>query len=701
MSSIDSVAEKIQSFMPLEKVLTFRRAFLYAEQAHEGQYRRSGEPYVSHPLAVADILADMHVDHESLLAALLHDVIEDTPISKEAIESQFGAEVANLVDGVTKLTHLEFETKKEEQAENFQKMALAMAKDIRVIIVKLADRLHNMRTLGAMPPLKKRRIAKETLDIYAPIALRLGLNELRVELEDLCFKSIYPMRARNIENAITQSRGHRKELINQVREAMEKRLTEDGLVGRIVGREKHLASIYTKMKNKELSFQEVMDIWGFRILTDSVDSCYRILGSVHNLYKPIPGRFKDYIAIPKVNGYQSLHTTLRGINGMPVEVQIRTEDMEMMANNGIASHWLYKTGSQQSTLSQSRARAWIKGLLEMQHQAGNPIEFIEHVKIDLFPDDIYVFTPKGRIMELPRKATAVDFAYAVHTDVGNSCVGCLINKKVAPLSQVLESGDTIKIMTLPNARPSAAWLNFVVTGKARAALRHYLKNRKRAEAVALGRQFLDQALSAINLSLGDIPQEKIDELVADTDNVEMEDLLEELGLGNRMAFIVAKRLADSSKHGSLQEGETGSISVSDSTILNYAKCCKPIPGDPIVGLMTSGKGMVVHHEGCKNVAEYRTDQNRYLTLRWDEQMSGEFTAELRISVRNERGVIAMIASAVAAAEANIERIDILEKDSSTARITLVVAVTNRKHLSGVVKKIRKIRQLIKVSRYKG
>lgn len=701
MPTLKDFVIKTEGFLEPDQVKKVTRAYLYAEQAHDGQFRRSGEPYVSHPLAVASIMADMKMDSESLTAALLHDVIEDTPVSKEALGRQFGDEVAELVDGVTKLTHLEFETKKEEQAENFQKMALAMADDIRVILVKLADRLHNMRTLGAMPPVKKRRIARETLDIYAPIALRLGLNDLRIELEDLCFKAIFPMRSKFIETAVARSRGNRKELIEKVKTSIEERLASEGVSGRVIGREKHLYSIYQKMKEKELSFNEIMDVYGFRIITDNVDSCYRILGVVHNLYKPIYNRFKDYIAIPKVNGYQSLHTSLQGMNEIPIEVQIRTEEMELMASNGIAAHWVYKSSSSHSNISHSRARAWIKGLLEMQHQAGNPLEFIENVKIDLFPDDIYVFTPKGRIMELPRRATAVDFAYAVHTDVGNNCVGCLINKKTAPLSQVLNSGDTIKIMTLPNGHPSASWLSFVVTGKARAALRHYLKNRKRSESIELGNQFLVQALSSIQLRLEDIPTENINALVVETESATFDDILEDIGLGNRMAFIVAKRLTDKALEAN--DLSTSSITISNSTgmLLRYAKCCRPIPGDPIVGLMSAGKGMVVHHDHCKNIVEHRRDLDKCISLKWDDTMEGEFIAELRILVHNGRGVIAMLASAVAAAEANVESIDILEKDSSTGSINLDVAVADRVHLSRVMKKIRQLKQLIKVTRFTG
>ncbi|NLC09751.1 MAG: RelA/SpoT family protein, partial [Gammaproteobacteria bacterium] len=494
MPAVERLAGEIADYLEPGQVNLVRRAYYYAEQAHDGQLRSSGEHYVTHPLAVATILADMHMDHQSLMAAMLHDVIEDTGIPKEALVGQFGESVANLVDGVSKLTQMKFGTKAEAQAENFQKMAMAMARDIRVILVKLADRLHNMRTLGALNAEKRRRIAKETLEIYAPIANRLGMNSIYAEFEDLGFKAMYPMRAERIASAVKAARGNRKEIVNKIEESIVNCLTREGMPGEVSGREKHLYSIYRKMRDKRKSFNEIMDVYAFRIVVDKADTCYRVLGAVHSLYKPIPGRFKDYIAIPKANGYQSLHTTLFGMHGVPIEIQIRTREMEELANKGIAAHWLYKSDGEEKRNNHARARQWVQGLLELQKNAGNSLEFIENVKIDLFPDEVYVFSPKGRILELPKGATPVDFAYAIHTDVGSSCMACRVNRRMAPLSQPLESGATVEIITSPTARPSPSWLNFVVTGKARTHIRHALKQQQREESVTLGARLLEKAL---------------------------------------------------------------------------------------------------------------------------------------------------------------------------------------------------------------
>ncbi len=509
MFTIDDLADRLGGYLPSDEIQQVKRAFYYAEQAHDGQRRRSGEPYVTHPLAVANILANMHMDHQSLMAAMLHDVIEDTGVSKKALEAQFGKPVAELVDGVSKLTQITFEDKAVAQAENFQKMVLAMSRDIRVIIVKLADRLHNMRTLGALRPDKKRRIARETLEIYARIAGRLGINTIRIELEDLSFQAIHPMRSERIKRAVAKARGHRRSAMREIQSSLQKSLDDDGLNGTVIGRQKHLLSIYKKMRDQRKPFVEIMDVFGFRIITEDVASCYRILGVVHNLYKPVPGRFKDYIAIPKANGYQSLHTTLFGSRGMPIEVQIRTREMEAMANNGIAAHWLYKAGQTSHPIaegSHARARAWVKGLLEMQRHAGDSLEFIEHVKNDLFPDDIYVFTPKGDIMELPQGATVIDFAYTVHTDIGNNCIACRIDRHLAPLSTRLESGQTLEIITAPGAKPNITWLNFVTTAKARSAIRHALKYQQQTEAVMLGRRLLNKALAPFDTSLEELDE---------------------------------------------------------------------------------------------------------------------------------------------------------------------------------------------------
>ncbi len=662
----------------------------------------SGAPYVTHPLAVAGILREMHMDHQSVAAAMLHDVIEDTGITQQAIASQFGQAVAELVEGVSKLNRIEFSTRAEAQAENFQKMALAMAKDIRVILVKLADRLHNMRTLSALKPEKQRRIARETLEIYAPIANRLGMNNTRIELEELGFAALYPMRARRLEAAVKSITGHRKEIVSQIETALTACLKREGLPGRVIGREKHIYSIYKKMREKRKSFREITDVFAFRIVTDEVDTCYRILGAVHNLYKPVPGRFKDYIAIPKVNGYQSLHTTLFSIHTIPIEIQIRTEEMEAMANNGIAAHWLYKSNNEMPNQSHIRARQWVQDLLEMQEQAGDSREFIEHVKTDLFPDEIYVFTPKGAILELPSGSTAVDFAYAVHTDVGNSCVACRINRRLAPLSQPLQSGQTVEIIA-SGTHPNPAWLNFVVSGKARSNIRHYLKKQRRSEAITLGRRLLNKTLAGFGYNLSNIPKDKVGGLLEETDFDVLDDLLEDIGLGNRMAYIVARRLLPEDDSNRPVPGENDAalaIHGAEGMVMSFAKCCHPIPGDPIVGYVSSGRGMIVHVESCNNVAEILNDPKKHLPLRWDPGVEGEFPVELRIELEHQRGIIATLANAVTACEANIEKISMVDRDAQFSIVNLTVNVRNRIHLARVMKRVRVIKPVSKVSRLK-
>ncbi|PTY37647.1 bifunctional GTP diphosphokinase/guanosine-3',5'-bis(diphosphate) 3'-diphosphatase [Saccharospirillum sp. MSK14-1] len=703
MLTVDALAKRLESYLEPDNIRRIRRAYFYAEQAHEGQMRRSGERYITHPLAVANILCEMHMDHQSLMAAMLHDVIEDTAVSKEALAEQFGPGVAELVDGVSKLTHLEFETKKEEQAENFQKMVLAMSKDIRVILVKLADRLHNMRTLGAMPPEKKRRKARETLDIYAPIALRLGINDLRIELENLAFESLYPLRAQRIATAIKKSRGNRKELVGQIRQALAERLSAEGVDVQVIGREKHLFSIYNKMKDQKKTLQEILDVYGFRIITQSVDACYRTLGVVHNFYKPVPNRFKDYIAIPKANGYQSLHTTLIGMNGVPIEIQIRTQEMEDMANHGIAAHWLYKNeDSSDSSPTHARARRWVKGLLEMQERAGNPVEFIENVKIDLFPDEIYVFTPKGKILEVPKGATAVDFAYAVHTDIGNACVGCLVNRQIAPLSQPLNSGDTIKIITAPGARPNPAWLNFVITAKARSNIRHFLKNLKKQDSIELGRKLLNNSLRNFDTELEALSDASIQSLLQEYQQSKLDELLEDIGLGNRVAYVVARRLLnDCADTSEASTDKAMTVSGTEGMLVTYAKCCRPIPGDPIVGLISKGKGMVIHTEQCRNIVDIRKDPDRCMHLRWDKSMEGEFVVDLRVEMRNSRGVLAGVANAVSQADANIESIEMQDRDATTSRLNLTVSVTSRQHLARVIRRLHGLPAVGSIERVQG
>ena len=704
MQTIDALNSTLRSYLDPEQTNSVKRAYYFAEQAHFGQLRRSGEPYVTHPLAVAGILADMHMDHQSLMAAMLHDVIEDTGIEKSAIGNQFGPTVAELVDGVSKLTQMEFESLEEKQAENFQKMALAMAQDIRVILVKLADRLHNMRTLGVLTTAKARRIARETLEIYSPIAMRLGMNTVRMEFEDLGFSALYPMRASRIDAALRNARGHRKELVEKIRHQIETTLEQEGHEVAVVGREKHLYSIYKKMKSKRKSFSEIMDIYAFRIIVDSVDTCYRVLGCIHSLYKPVPGEFKDYIAIPKANGYQSLHTVLMGMHGVPIEIQIRTRDMEEMANNGIAAHWLYKSDGQSANGSHARARQWVQGLLEMQQRAGNSLEFIESVKIDLFPDEIYIFTPKGRILELPRGATAVDFAYAVHTDVGNSCVACRINRRLAPLSEPLQSGQTVEILTAPGARPNPSWFNYAVTAKARTNIRHFLKHQTRDDSVALGRRLLDKALNGFDSNLEQLPEDKLQEFLQRHHYELLDDLLDEIARGNRLPAITAQQLVGELAENQLEQPEGAAQPVAirgtEGFMLSYAKCCHPIPGDPIEGYLSSEKGVVVHRERCNNLGDMREHSERLVALRWDDEVEGEYPVELRIEVENRRGMIAVIATRINSMGVNIEKITTDDKDYQFTYVDLEVQVQNRVHLARIMKRLRTINYVRKVIRVK-
>ncbi len=700
MPALDRLSRQLSTYLSSDQVNAVRRAYYYAEQAHDGQLRSSGEHYVTHPLAVATILAEMHMDHQSLMAAMLHDVIEDTGIPKEALVAQFGESVAELVDGVSKLTQMKFGTKAEAQAENFQKMAMAMARDIRVILVKLADRLHNMRTLGALNAEKRRRIAKETLEIYAPIANRLGMNRIYAEFEDLGFKAMYPMRAARIQSAVKSSRGNRKEIVQKIQESIAHCLEREGLPGEVSGREKHLYSIYQKMRGKRKAFTEIMDVYAFRIVVDKVDTCYRVLGAVHNLYKPFPGRFKDYIAIPKANGYQSLHTTLFGMHGVPIEIQIRTKDMEELANNGIAAHWLYKTEEDGRRNNHARARQWVKGLLELQQNAGNSLEFIENVKIDLFPDEVYVFTPKGRIMELPKGSTPVDFAYAVHTDVGNTCIACRVNRRLAPLSQALESGATVEIICAPNTQPNPNWLNFVVTGKARTHIRHALKQQRREESVTLGARLLSKALDNLGVRYEDISEERLQALLKENNQDERDDLLEDIGLGNRTAHVIARRLLSTEESAANPLATDGPLVIrgTEGLVLNYARCCTPIPGDLIVGHLSAGKGMVVHRDNCKNISELRNNPEKCIPLTWAKDIDSEFNVELRIELAHQRGLIALLAGTISEADANIDKINVDERDGRISVIQLGISVRDRVHLARIIRKLRSLAGVSRITR---
>ncbi len=698
---ISDLCALLEEYLEPEQVKAVYQAYLFGAEAHEGQRRLSGEPYIYHPLAVARILAEMRLDHQTIAAAILHDVIEDTPTAKEQLVSKFGAEIAELVDGVSKLTNIEFSSKAEAQAENFRKMMLAMVQDIRVILIKLADRLHNMRTLGVMRPDKKRRIARETLDIYVPIATRLGLNRIRLELEDLGFAAYYPLRARVLSEVVKKARGNRREVVQKIQSAIEQRLHQEGLLGEVSGREKHLYSIYLKMAKKHLAFSDVMDVFAFRIVVDKVDTCYRVLGAIHNLYRPLPGKFKDYIAIPKANGYQSLHTALLTPYGFPIEVQIRTADMDTVSEAGIASHWLYKTGSDSSSIAHVRAREWLKNLLELQQQAGDSQEFLESVKVDLFPDEAYVFTPTGDIMELPRGATAVDFAYAVHTDVGNSCVAAKVNRRLAPLHTELHNGQTVEIITSPGAKPNPTWLNFVVTGKARSTIRNYLKNMQKEESIALGRRLLSRALADMQLSLEKIDPARMQHLLKEY-GVESEDvLLAQIGLGNRMAPLVARALAEGEIETDKASGKSSrplAIKGTEGTVVSFAKCCRPIPGDRIIGLLTAGRGIVIHGHSCKNLAEFRKTPEKWIEVQWSDGVEGEFPVDLRIEVQNRRGVLATVAAAVAETQANIDNISLDERDGLHTTLNLTVSVTGRVHLARIIRRLRAIEQVLRLNR---
>ena len=703
---ISDLLDLLESYLETEQVREIYRAYLFGAEAHEGQTRVSGEPYIYHPIEVAHILAEMRMDAESIIAGILHDVIEDTGTLKETVTSEFSKDVAELVDGVSKLTQIKFESQAEAQAENFRKMILAMVRDIRVILVKLADRLHNMRTLGVMRSDKRRRIARETLEIYAPIANRLGMNQVRLELEELGFAALYPMRYRVLSDAVKKARGNRKEILNKIELAIQQRLDEEQLSCRLLSRQKHLYSLYKKIRDRVGSFTEVFDVYAFRVIVDNVDTCYRVLGKMHNLYKPVPGKFKDYIAIPKTNGYQSLHTVLFGPYGVPIEVQIRSEDMERVAEVGIAAHWLYKSSEKAgSNNAQTRAREWLRELLEMQRNAGNSLEFLESVKIDLFPDEVYVFTPAGDILELPRGATAVDFAYAVHTDVGNTCIAAKIDRRLAPLRTPLLNGQTVEVITATGAHPNPAWLNFVSTAKARSNVRHYLKNLQNDEATELGQRLLDKALHNINSALADIQDQPFDQVMAECGFKSRESLYADIGLGNRMAMLVARRLVPVEEGSEEKTRETGhskplAIRDTEGMVVHFARCCRPIPGDAIVGFISSGRGLVIHTETCKNLTDFRRRPEKWIDVEWQPGIKGEFSAEIRVDVSNQKGVLATIAAEISETGSNIENISIEERDGLDTSMNFTVAVHDRGHLARVMRCVRKLPAVMRISRSK-
>ncbi len=677
-------------------------AYQFSDSAHQGQFRNSGLPYISHPIAVAGIVADWQLDSQAIIAALLHDVMEDTSVSKEEITQRFGKPVADLVDGVSKLDRIEFQSKQDAQAENFRKMLLAMARDVRVILIKLADRLHNVRTLDAVAPEKRRRVARETIEIYAPIANRLGLDSLYRELQELSFGHLYPLRYKVLAKAVKAARGNRREVLNRILDAKKQRLQAAGIEATITGREKHLYSIYKKMSEKDLSFSQVFDIYGFRVIVNDVASCYLALGALHGLYKPVPGKFKDYIAIPKSNGYQSLHTTLIGPYGMPVEVQIRTEQMHRIAETGVASHWTYKVTDAELNEVQQRTHKWLQSLLDIQSTSGDAAEFLEHIKVDLFPDEVYVFTPKGKIMSLPRGATAVDFAYTVHTDIGNRCVAARINQDLVPLRTELKNGDQVEIITAAHARPNPVWLSYVKTAKARSHIRHFLKTMQGEESRALGERLLSQAIRAFIGKPADVPLDQWEKLVREIGAKSRQEVLADIGLGKRLAAIVARKLLALSDQFSGVGRAAGAIVIhgSEGMAVQFAKCCNPIPGDPIMGFIKKGQGLVIHTHDCNIAAKLRGDPEKWLDVEWDPDAGKMFEVSIRVVVVNQRGVLAKVASAIAAADSNIDNVSMDDERSLYTTIHFTLQVTNRPHLARVMRSLRRIQEVVRIARMK-
>ena len=695
---VTQLLNKLETYLPPAQVDRIRDAYEFGASAHQGQKRLSGEPYIAHPVAVADLLADLHMDAPTIIAAILHDVIEDTPTAKGELAERFGADVAELVDGVSKLDHIQFRSRAEAQAESFRKMLLAMVRDIRVIMVKLADRTHNMRTLGSVPPAKRRTVARETLEIYAPIANRLGIHSIKSELEELGFKALYPGRYRIIEKALKRARGNQKQFVGKIADNLRGALEKAGVKGRVEGREKHLYSVYQKMRRKRSPLASIVDVFGFRIVVDAVDTCYRTLGNVHGAYKPMPGRFKDYIAIPRANGYQSLHTTLFGPNGMPIEVQIRTEDMHKVAESGIAAHWQYKAGDAGDRSHSDRAREWLQQLVEIQ-QGGSSEEFLESVKVDLFPDKVYVFTPKGEIRRLPRGATCVDFAYAVHTDVGNRCVAAKVDRRLVPLRTPLRNGQTVEVITAKGATPNPSWANFVVTAKARAAIRHYLKNLKRGEAMELGRRLLNQALEEFSLSLRKLPAGAIESVVKEFGLKSPEELFEKIGLGERIAPFVARRLLPADA-GEGVEGGPGALAIAgtEGLVVTYARCCFPIPNDPVLANLSSGRGVVIHREACGNLASFRKQPEKWVPVTWQASADRLFHVEIKVEVSNRMGVLAQVAAAISETQSNIERVSVVERDSDSSTLIFELLVHDRRHLARVIRAIRGMPEVLRVLR---
>ena len=705
MSEAELLFKDAAGYLKPEDIAQLQSAYLFSESAHQGQFRKSGDPYISHPIAVAKILTQWHLDSQALTAALLHDVMEDTAVTKNEISDKFGKHVADLVDGVSKLDRIEFQTHEQAQAENFRKMLLAMARDVRVILIKLADRLHNMRTLQVMHQKKRARIARETLEIYAPIAHRLGLNQLYTELQELAFRHLYPNRYNVLSKALLRARGNRREVVDKMLESIKQKLADSHLDATVTGREKNLYSIYKKMLEKNLSFAEVFDIYGFRVIVRDTPACYLALGALHQLYKPIPGKFKDYVAIPKANGYQSLHTTLFGPFGTPIEVQIRTLEMHKIAEAGVASHWLYKENDAQINDLHRKTHQWLQSLLEMQSESGDSIEFLEHLKIDLFPDEVYVFTPKGRIMALPHGTTCVDFAYAVHTDIGNRCVAAKINHELVPLRTELKNGDRVEIITAVHAKPNPAWLNYVVTGKARSHIRHFLKTMQYEESAQLGKNLLNQALAALKSGAEKVTDAEWERLLKENSAKSRQEVLAEIGLGKQLAIVIARELLSIAEpKGSKSEKLPGSLMIrgSEGMALQFAKCCHPIPGDPIIGFLKKGHGLVIHTHDCPVARKTRGDPEKWLDVEWAPDTKKLFTVNIKMVAYNQRGVLAKIAAGIAETDSNIDNVSLEPGDSSAYTIIhFTLQVHNRLHLARIMRSLRRVPEVLRIWRLKG
>ena len=708
-SEDSALSLRLKQYLKPQDIAQIWEGYRYAYKAHDGVVRKTGEPYITHPVSVACVLAELHMDTPTILAALLHDVVEDTPVTTSNIKDMFGQQVAELVDGVTKLDKIEFQSASQAQAENFRKMLLAMSQDVRVILVKLADRLHNMQTLEAMKPEKQKLIAKETLDIYAPIANRLGLNANYQELEDLSFKYLYPMRYSAISKAVKAARGNRKEVVSKILDSIKQQLLNLNIEAEVSGREKHLYSIYKKMSGKTTAFSQIYDIYGFRVVVKDLSSCYVALGALHGLYKPIPSKFKDYIAIPKANGYQSLHTTLFGPFGTPIEVQIRSDEMHNIADAGVAAHWLYKASDAQLTALQQQTHQWLQRLLEIQSESADSLDFLEHLKIDLFPDEVYVFTPKGKILALPKGATAVDFAYAVHSDVGNSCVAVRINQDLAPLRTELHNGDHVEIITGALAKPNPAWLNYVVTGRARAHIRHFLKSQQSTESGHLGERLLNKALRALHVEPSQITDVHWQKLIRDYGLKKKSEILTDIGLGKRQNVMVAHQLLamtdeNLEKHTKLPPKSLDTITIhgTEGMAVQFAQCCRPIPGDPILGFINKDKGLVIHTHDCPSVSKFKLDPDKWLDVEWEPDSDKLFKTNLNLTVANQPGMLAKIASGIADAGSNIDNVSVEEADGSAyANLYFTVQVKNRIHLADLMRGLRKIPDVVRINRSKG